>query len=373
VTELELRLHPSMQAFEAAEWDALGGVREAPFLSHAFLKALEKTGCVGERKGWTPSHVALREGGRLVAAAPAYLKTNSEGEFVFDYAWANAAARAGIDYYPKLLVASPFTPATGARLLVAEGVDEEPLLPAFAQGLRRLVRSLDVSGAHVLFPTETQAAGLARGGMMLRYGVQFHWQNRGYGTFEDFLKDLPSKKRTQLRRERKEMGAQGIAIRTYRGAELTPERVDAMYGFYLATVDKFVWGRRYLNRAFFEELALLPGVEVVLATDGKRPIAGALNLAGPKRLFGRYWGAKEERPFLHFNVCYYHSIEDAIARGLEVFEPGAGGEHKVVRGFAPTITRSAHVLAHAGLARAVGEHLERERAAIERAVAEGDA
>jgi predicted N-acyltransferase len=344
---IDLRIHESIHGIDRATWDGLDGVKGTPFLSWTWLSTLEKTGCVGAEKGWLPQHFTFWEGDRLVAAAPAYLKDNSEGEFVFDYAWAGAAERAGIPYYPKLLVAVPFTPATASRILVAPGVDHGAMAQALAQGLAAVVKKTGISSAHVLFPTEAEADALEAAGLAHRLGIQFHWTNDGFKTFDDFLAKFSSKRRNQIKRERREMDKLGIALTTARGAEITPEIVDAMYGFYTSTVDKFYWGRRYLNRAFFEEVtARLPGgIEVVLAKEGKKIIAGAFNLAGESALFGRYWGASVDRPFLHFNVCYYHSIDECIARGVSRFEAGAGGSHKLARGFEPSITHSAHLIA----------------------------
>lgn len=378
--ELEVRVHESIRTIPESEWNALHGVSEAPFLSWAWLDALEQTGCVGEQAGWLPHHITLGSEGALLAAAPAYLKDNSEGEFVFDHAWASASHQLGAPYYPKLVVAVPFTPATTPRLLVQRAADRPLLLPIFAEMLRKLVERGRISGAHVLFPTEEEAIGLAGASMAHRNGIQFQFENEGYEGFDDFLARFNAKRRHQIRRERRELEKQGVTITTLRGAEITPEVVDVMFDYYVSTVDKFAWGRQYLNRAFFEEItarlrsdapaAAFPredagcGVEVVLARDGKRPIAGALNIAGASTLFGRYWGASEERPFLHFNVCYYHPIEDCIRRGLRRFEPGAGGSHKLVRGFAPSVTHSVHHLAHPRLDAAVREFLVRERAAV---------
>lgn len=384
----ELSLHERIAELGADEWNALVGVDEAPFLSWEFLDLLERTGCVSARAGWSPVHLALRETGggasgrgRLVLAAPAYLKTNSEGEFVFDHGWAAAAARAGLAYYPKLLVASPFTPATGRRLLVARGVEQATVLPIFAKTAAQLTAELGLSGAHVNFLTEAEARALERSGFALRLGVQLHWRNRGYGSFEDFLGELPQKRRTQIRRERREVRASGVSIATLRGREVRPELVDHLFDFYRATVEKFFWGRQYLSRAFFEEAPLVLGdrFEAVLANHGQKPIAAAINYVSThappegRALFGRYWGATEDRRFLHFEVCYYHSIESAIERGLSRFEPGAGGEHKQPRGFSPTPTYSVHMLRDPRLDHAVRDFLARERAAIERSLAdEGD-
>ncbi|CAN94566.1 MULTISPECIES: GNAT family N-acetyltransferase [Sorangium] len=369
--ELEAHVHDTIRDIPESEWNALDGVSEAPFLTWAWFDALERTGCVGEAAGWLPHHITLRAEGALLAAAPAYLKDNSEGEFVFDHGWASASHQIGAPYYPKLVVAVPFTPATTPRLLVRRPEDRPALLPVLAETLRKLVARSRISSAHVLFPTEDEAAALSDAAMAHRCGVQFQFENEGYQTLDDFLARFNAKRRHQIRREMRESTRQGLSIATLRGAEITPEIVDAMFGFYVSTVEKFAWGRQYLNRAFFEEIAARlrgggaqGGVEIVLAREGKRPIAGALNLAGPTTLYGRYWGASEERPFLHFNVCYYHPVEDCIARGLRRFEPGAGGSHKLVRGFAPSVTHSAHHIAHPRLDAAVREFLVRERAAV---------
>lgn len=370
---LEARIHPHIREIPAATWDALAGARAAPFLSHAWLAALESTGCVGEEAGWLPHHLSFWEGERLVGAAPAYLKTNSEGEFVFDHGWAAAAERARLRYYPKLVVAVPFTPATTPRLLVADPADRPRLLGALGEVLVRVVEGAGLSGAHVLFPTAAEAEALGDLGLARRHGVQFQWRNSGYQSFDDYLARFSSKRRNQIRRERKEMERQGISIVTERG-RFEPALIDVMFDLYRSTVEKFAWGRQYLNRPFFEEICdkLAPRVEMVIAREGGRIVGGALNLAGEEALYGRYWGAVEERPFLHFNVCFYHSIEECITRKVSRFEPGAGGQHKMVRGFPPTLTHSVHHLAHPGLDRAVREFLTRERRAVEESVAQAD-
>jgi uncharacterized protein len=364
----ELRVHQAIREIPQTDWDALIGASEAPFLSWAWLNALECTGCVRPEVGWLPHHLTLWEDDELAGAAPAYLKGNSEGEFVFDQGWARSAQNAGIPYYPKLLIGIPFTPATAPRLLVAPGKDPKRLALALSEGIRRIVERLEISSAHVLFLPEEQAGQFVAAGLAERYGVQFHWKNPGYHCFDDFLGRFSAKRRHQIKRERRELAGQGITVTTARGADITPEVVDIMYGFYESTSDKFYWGRKYLNRAFFEEAAscLRGQVEIVLAREGSKVIGGALNLAGPSVLYGRYWGASEDRPFLHFNVCYYHSIDECIRRGMQVFEPGAGGEHKLVRGFEPTITRSVHHLADPRLDMAVRDFLLREQAAIRR-------
>jgi predicted N-acyltransferase len=368
---IELRVHERIRDVPRADWDGLVGTAAPPFLSFAFLDALEQAGCVAPDRGWLPFHMTLWEDERLVAAAPAYLKGNSEGEFVFDWGWAEFAQRLRVRYYPKLVVAVPFTPATGPRVLVAKEAERERMVFALAEGMKRVLDGQSLSSAHVLFLPDDEADAFCRAGYALRLGVQYQWHNQGYGSFEDFLTTFPTKKRTQIRRERKEMDQRGIRIATLRGNEITSEAIDAMYEFYELTVDKFRWGRRYLNRSFFSDICerMKDNVEIVLARSAAgRPIAGAFNLAGGGVLYGRYWGAVEEHPFLHFNVCYYHSIEQAIERKLVRFEPGAGGEHKRARGFAPTITRSVHHLVDPRMNGAIRDYVGRERDHIERIV-----
>ena len=368
---IELRVHESIRDVPGAEWDRLVGANAPPFLSFAFLEALERSGCVAPKRGWLPFHLTLWEDERLVGAAPAYLKGNSEGEFVFDWGWAEFAHKLRVRYYPKLVLAIPFTPATGPRVLVANEAERERMVFAMAEGVRRVLDAQSLSSAHVLFLREEEAAFFARAGYALRLGAQYQWHNQGYGSFEDFLSTFPSKKRTQIRRERKEMEHRGIRIATLRGDEITSEVLEAMCEFYEHTVDKFHWGRRYLNRPFFFDIAarMKENVEIVLARNASgRPIAGAFNLAGGGVLYGRYWGAVEEHPFLHFNVCYYHSIERCIERKLVRFEPGAGGEHKRARGFTPTLTHSVHHLVDPRLNGAIRDYLGREREHIERVV-----
>lgn len=344
-----------------------------PFLSFAWLDALERTGCLGEERGWIPQHVSLHENGQCVAVAPAYVKTNSEGEFVFDYAWArHSESVLRAPYYPKLLLAVPFTPATGPRILIRPDVEPARVLAAFARALPQLCAALPVSGAHVLFLPEQQCSALSRLGYAERRGVQFHWENPGYHGFDDFLQRLNSKKRNQLKRERREMRERGVELSALSGRELTPALVDFVFEFYLSTVEKFAWGRQYLRRELFEEVAkTMPDeLHVVVARQAGRLVGGAFNFLGQDALYGRYWGATHEVPFLHFNVCFYFGIEECIRRGLKKFEPGAGGEHKVARGFEPTVTHSSHVLRHPLLDRAVREFLEREREAVDQHVAE---
>jgi predicted N-acyltransferase len=365
----EFRTHRSIREFSTTAWNELLGHDPEPFLRWEFLDALEVTGCVEPSVGWAPLLLSLHHAGRLVAACPAYVKGNSEGEFVFDQSWAHFSETSlGIDYYPKLIVACPFTPATGRRILITNERDpsfeHSAVIRAFADGIRRVVEGFGLSSAHVLFPREPELGHWVDAGLAPRVGVQYHWTNQGYATFDDFLGRYNSKRRHQVKRERKEMDLQGLELRVYTGTDLTPEILDTAYEFYVATVEKYHWGRQYLNREFFQEVGsrLRDNVVVTLAHERASglAVAGSFNLVGNGRMFGRYWGAKRDYKYLHFNVCYYAGIEECIRRGLSVFEPGAGGEHKIVRGFEPTQTYSAHWLVHAGLDRAVRAFLQRE-------------
>lgn len=363
-TKLELRLLEKIDEVTEAQWDALLLPDSSPFMEWAWLEALERTGCVTAARGWLPRHLTLWRGDRLVAAAPAYIKGNSEGEFVFDHQWAAVASRLRVEYYPKLVLSVPFTPVTGDRLLVAQGEDRGEIRAAIAEVARAVIEQLELSSAHVLFPRQDELEALEERGFAPRLGVQFHWHNDGFGTLDDFLSSLGSKKKHQIRRERKLVREQGITIETLRGHAIDDRVLTHAYRCYLATVDKFVWGRRYLNDRFFKLIrdrwADTKKLEVVVASKGGRMIAAAINVAKAKRLYGRYWGCLEEHPFLHFEVCYYHSIDECIAHGFEAFEPGAGGEHKARRGFRPTLTRSAHAVRDKRLDAIVRDYLPRE-------------
>lgn len=344
-------------------------------MEHTWLACLEEAGCVGGKTGWLPRHLALYDGGELVAAAPAYAKTNSEGEFVFDWSWADLATRLGLDYYPKLVLAVPFTPATGDRVLCRPDRDRGETVAVFSQAVRTIVRELELSSAHVLFPREEEARAWAEAGLSLRYGVQYHWHNREprYRDYEDFLATLPQKKRTQIRRERKQPAMDGVTIRTLGKSEYTPAMASAMYELYVTTVDKYFYGRRYMKRRFFELVAerFAERLAWVVAEKDGDVVASAFNVEKDGVIYGRYWGAHVELPFLHFNVCYYHGVEQAIRDGCHTFNPGAGGEHKRVRGFLPTLTFSAHHIESARFRSIIDAHLERERAAVGKYVAEG--
>ncbi|MBU6449669.1 MAG: GNAT family N-acetyltransferase [Rhodospirillales bacterium] len=343
-------------------WDACAGGN--PFVSYAFLSALEDSGSVGAQTGWHPRYLALRgEGGAVLAVAPAYAKTHSYGEYVFDHGWANAFERAGGRYYPKLQVASPFSPVPGPRLLSQRLGTVE-----MAAALEAACEAARCSSVHVTFCTQAEWAGLGQAGWLQRLGMQFHWENPGYASFEDFLAALSSRKRKAIRRERREAQA-GLHFRALSGPELTPAVWKQFYEFYLSTVDR-KWGGAYLTPEFFPLLGERLGSKVVLmlAERNGKPIAGALNFLGDGVLYGRNWGCVEDVPFLHFELCYYQAIEYAITHGLKRVEAGAQGEHKIQRGYLPKPTFSAHYIAHPGLRGAVAQFLETEREEMLRAM-----
>jgi predicted N-acyltransferase len=359
-TPLTLTLHKAIAEVAAADWDACAGA-DNPFVSHAFLSAVEDSGSANARTGWLPQHAVLTdEQGRVVAAAPMYAKSHSYGEYVFDHGWANALERAGGDYYPKLQVAVPFSPVPGPRLLVRPGSG----LPqaALAGALVQACQQLGTSSVHATFCTEAEWQTLGKAGWLQRIGVQFHWHNRGYASFDDFLGALSSRKRKVLRRERRDANACGLEFVALRGPEIGRAQWDAFYDFYQSTVDR-KWGSAYLTREFFTLLGQRLGERVVLmlALRGGEPVAGALNLAGADTLYGRNWGCRGDWPFLHFELCYYRAIDFAIEHGLARVEAGAQGEHKIQRGYLPCPTWSAHWIAHSGLRRAVADFLVEER------------
>ncbi len=360
---------------DAGLWDACaGGSGEPynPFMDHRFLLALEESGSASPKTGWAPAHIVLETGdGEIAGLAPCYLKSHSQGEYVFDHAFADAYERAGGSYYPKLQVAVPFTPATGPRLLVRPGHDREETTAALASALRGLMRQTGASSIHVTFASEAEQRLLAASGFEERIDRQFHWRNEGYGSYDDFLAALASRKRKQLKRERRDALANGISIRHVTGAEISEADWDAFFAFYMDTGAR-KWGRPYLNRRFFSLIgaAMPERILLVFAERDGRPIAGALNFIGGDALYGRYWGAIEEHPFLHFEVCYHQAIDAAIARGLSRVEAGAQGEHKLARGYRPVTTYSAHAFADRGLARAVSDYLERERLYVAEAQSE---
>jgi predicted N-acyltransferase len=370
---LTVRMLSSISDLPASAWDACAraGSEFNPFVTHAFLSALEEAGCVGGRTGWTPLHLVVERSGAVVGVAPAYLKAHSMGEYVFDHAWADAIERAGGRYYPKLQVAVPFTPVPGPRLMVLPGVDASATRGALAQGMAAVVEKLGASSAHVTFLDEETWNTLADTGFLKRQDQQFHWFDRGYATFEGFLSSLASRKRKTIARERRDAVANGINIRRLTGRDITEAHWDAFFAFYTDTGSR-KWGRPYLNRRFFSLLGerLADHVLLVLAYRAGRSIAGALNLMGSHALYGRHWGALEHHPFLHFEVCYYQAIEHAIEAGLQRVEAGAQGEHKLARGYVPVPTYSAHLIADPGLERAIAHYLNGERRAVVKMMAE---
>ncbi len=369
--DLQVRAVPGIGQIPAAEWDAcatspetLAGGDEThnPFTSHAFLSALEDSGCVSRKTGWLPLHVAVEREGRLVGVAPCYLKSHSQGEYVFDHGWADAYERAGGAYYPKLQVSVPFTPVTGPRFLIAPGQEVNAAASALVAGLRALRAETKASSIHVTFMQEREWAQAGALGFLQRIDQQFHWDNAGYADFEGFLAALASRKRKAIRRERRDALANGITIAHVTGDALTPAHWDAFYDFYSDTGAR-KWGRPYLNRTFFGLIGerMPERVLLVLAKREGRTIAGAINFIGDVALYGRNWGCTEDHPFLHFEVCYYQAIDFAIRHGLKRVEAGAQGEHKLARGYRPVLMHSAHDIADPALRRAVADYLRRER------------
>ena len=354
------RIARAVSDLPAAQWDALtdGG---NPFMRHAFLSALEQSGSVGGRSGWTPLAVVIEdEAGMLAAALPAYLKQHSQGEYVFDHSWGDAWQRAGGAYYPKLQIAAPFTPATGPRLLTRDPAHAPALLAA----AQKLCEMHDLSSAHATFVEPAQIPLFEAAGWLIRSDIQFHWHNRGYASFDDFLAALSSRKRKAIRKERA-AAQEGVDIRAFTGNAILPEHWDAFWQFYQDTGSR-KWGQPYLTRAAFELFGATMGEDIILmlaSIDGT-PIAGALNFLGREALYGRYWGCTLDKPFLHFELCYYQAIELAIARGLGRVEAGAQGPHKLARGYEPVQTFSAHWIADPGFRAAITDFLERERAGV---------
>ncbi len=337
-----------------------------PFIRYDFLHALEEAGCAVERTGWGPQHLAVEdEAGRVGAVMPLYLKSHSQGEYIFDHAWADAYERAGGRYYPKLLSAAPFVPATGARMLARPDVDREQAWSLLVGGGLSLCERYDASGLNLNFVTEDEWRWLGAQGLGLREGQQYHWENRGYRDFEDFLSALSSGRRKTIRRERRDAQA-GVEIHRITGADLTEDHWDAFFGFYMDTGSR-KWGRPYLTRTFFSLLGeqMADRVLLVMARRDGLWIAGALNLIGGDCLYGRHWGCVEDVPFLHFELCYYQAIEWAIERGLPRVEAGAQGQHKIARGYLPRPVYSAHWIADPRLRAPVERFLEQERAGVE--------
>jgi uncharacterized protein len=362
---------PGITNINPGQWSKLSGTsREEndynPFVSYAFLAALENAGCVGQHTGWQPHFIKVSAPDHTLSAIiPAYLKSHSQGEYVFDHSWADAFARAGGRYYPKLQISIPFTPATGPRILtVGRNIEAKN---ASAMAIQSVVKDYGLSSAHITFMSADDAAYLAQHGFLHRKDQQFHFFNKGYRDYADFLDTLASRKRKSLRKEREAALANGISIDRLTGGDLTEEIWDQFFAFYVDTGNR-KWGQPYLNRKFFSLIGESMGEDIVLimAKRGGRYIAGAINFTGSERIFGRNWGCIEDHPFLHFEVCYHQAIDHAITHGLKVVEAGAQGEHKLARGYEPVTTHSAHYIANQGLRRAVEDYLCHERKEIER-------
>jgi predicted N-acyltransferase len=379
-TEIVLEAVGSISQIAKADWDACACPAAAsttattlpgynPFISYDFLAAAENSGSAVPRTGWVPRHLIARHGDTIVGIAPCYLKSHSQGEYVFDHGWADAYMRAGGAYYPKLQVAVPFTPASGPRLLVRGGADTGEVRTALARGLIGLCQTTQASSVHVTFAREDEWRFLAGRGFLQRTDQQFHWHNHGFASFDAFLATLNSRNRKALRRERREALADGITIHHLTGDTITEETWDAFFAFYMETGSR-KWGRPYLTREFFSAIGetMRDHVLLVMAKRNGRWIAGAINFIGADTLYGRNWGAIDHHPFLHFEVCYYQAIDFAIARGLRVVEAGAQGEHKIARGYLPQTTYSAHYIADPALRRAVARYLDGERAYVAQAV-----
>ncbi|WP_018146981.1 GNAT family N-acetyltransferase [Henriciella marina] len=367
---LEVRLVKSLDEIDASDWNAVanpGSESYDPFLSWQFLQAMEESGVASPETGWAPHHIIVEKAGQgLCGAMPLYLKSHSQGEFVFDHSWADAYERAGGHYYPKLLSAVPFTPVTGRRRLVRPGPDATQISDALLGAAVKIAADNDISSLHINFLTGEDALRLEAAGLLVRTDQQFHWHNDGYESFDDFLAVLSSAKRKNLRKERHK-AQEGLTFSHITGNEITEDHWDVFYEFYMDTGAR-KWGTPYLNRASFSLLGerLADDILLIFAEEDGHPIAGALNMIGGDRLLGRYWGTVSPRPMLHFETCYYQAIDFAISRGLKTVEAGAQGGHKLARGYVPETTYSAHWIAHEGLAGAVEEYLDRERQMVER-------
>jgi predicted N-acyltransferase len=365
----------SIEQVDERAWRALEPPH-FPFFDHEFLRALERSGSVGDTSGWSPSYLLCRDGDHLLGALPLYLKTDSYGEYIFDWEWARAYREYGLSYYPKLVAAVPFTPATGPKLLVRRDAGEAERAAvgrALLDAARDLGDDLGVSSSHALFLPEDELEAFSQRGFAVRHSLQFHWRNRGYDAFGDYLEALVSKRRRQVARERRQLDGEGLQIERLTGEKLGDEHASIMHRFYLGTFDR-KWGFPYLTGPFFREVfrTMRDRILLVLARDELtgRPVAGALNFFKGRALFGRYWGAAEERRNLHFELCYYQAIEFAIERRMKLFEAGAQGEHKLARGFLPALTYSAHEIRHPGMGHAIGRYIEEEKRYIAGAMAE---
>lgn len=359
---LELQFIDSIHRVAADEWNAVAG-DDYPFLQHTFLAALEDSGATTAETGWLPQHLVIREGGVLCGLLPLYIKSHSYGEYVFDWAWADAYRRHGLEYYPKLLSAIPFTPATGPRLCLRDDLEADALYTVVVEQLQRRAEQLSASSAHILFPDVNDAERWQRAGLLQRVGPQYHWFNRGYQCFDDFLATFSSRKRKNLRKERRTVTDQGLRLERMPGSDVSESQWRFFFHCYQMTYAKRSGHGGYLSEAFFQAIAqsMADRLLLVLAYEGDVPVAAALNFQGADTLFGRYWGCIREYDFLHFEACYYQGIEHCIEQGLSKFDPGAQGEHKIQRGFEPITTYSQHWLADASFSDAVARFLHTEQ------------
>jgi predicted N-acyltransferase len=371
---VSIRVVESLAGLDSAQWDACAlapGAAGCPFLSHGFLKALEDSKSVGRRTGWQPQYLlAEAADGTLLGAAPLYLKSHSQGEYIFDHGWAQAFERAGGRYYPKLQVAVPFTPVPGPRLFARPGPLEGAVKDALIDMLAEMAKDNGISSVHATYCSKADWDRFGARGWLQRMGQQYHWHNEGYKSFDDFLAALASRKRKAIRKERESVRKESLVVHQLSGADIKPRHWDAFFAFYMDTGGR-KWGTPYLTRAFFDILGATMADKVVLImaeADG-RPVGGALNLKGDDTLYGRYWGCLESHAFLHFEACYYQAIDYAIAHGLARVEAGAQGDHKIQRGYLPVATYSAHWIVDSGFRRAVDDYLRRERPAVEREIA----
>ena len=362
---LELRIVRKIAEVPRDRWDDLARAC-SPFLRWDWLDCFEQTGCVTEETGWLPHHLVVERGKNIIAACPMYLKLHSMGEFVFDWEWADAAQRAGIQYYPKMLVGVPFTPVTGQRFLTAAGEDRRQVIQYLGRALGKIAADNKISSVHVNFCVADEREALEEVGFVPRSGIQYHWQNHNFSSFDDYLGSFRSERRNKVKRERREVAQRGIAIRAFEGSELTQTHLRAMFHMYKGHVDRHYYGRQYLTEEFFDEIhrRFAENTCLMLAQRDGKIIAGTFNIRDHVAMYGRYWGAFEEVPFLHFNVCYYSAIEHSIQMGLKRFEAGAGGSFKQLRGLDPEHTTSVHFIVNGSFRRAVERFLTQEREMI---------
>ncbi len=369
VDNLDIEICHSISKIKEHDWLPLQ-VPDFPFTDYSFLSALESTGCLGERTGWIPRYIMAKQNRSLLGVLILYVKENSYGEYIFDFAWAQAAKGAGLSYYPKLVSAVPFSPATGSKILIRTDQRQfmgNKITSELIMGARALLGSLQLSSLHFLFFPEFETTDLVNTGFLIRHSFQYHWKNRTYINFDNFLSTLTGKRRREIIRERRQVKNQGITIVVLTGDEITSEHADIMYNFYQSTLDK-KQGFDYLTHGFFKTIfsTMKAKIHLVLALDSsKRPVAGALNLIGSERLFGRYWGCLQDYRSLHFEVCYYQGIDFCIQNQLKIFEAGAQGEHKFQRGFLPTLTYSAHLIEHPRLSQAIEDFVANEKNQLE--------